>query len=174
MLALLLLLAQVTGGEASESTVDACALLSAPIRWNGRLVRARGIIEFQGGEEGWPWLVSDQCPPIVQVGKGRFSNAIVMQHPENKRLLVHRVDYATDEDAYERLAKLFAKKARTARVAATVVGVFEVRTPTGNSKGEPAIGGFGHLGGVAAQIIVKTITDMQVISGADSAQKTDR
>lgn len=149
----------------SALPVDVCELLRRPLQSNGTMVHARGVIDFGAGEDGLA-LIPESCDFQFIIKGHLFPNAVELQPPESKRLLLHRVDFKSDEAAFRVLFALRERTQGRVRIAATAVGVFETRSPLESLVREdrpfPRYG-FGHMNGRPAQIILKTLRDIRTL-----------
>lgn len=152
------------GVRADEAVhqVAVCDVLRDPVRWNGKLIEVTGpIMTVQDY-----WVMGLGCEGAVKVKGVTFPSGFVLQHPFNKRLYSHAVDFDWDRQSKDELDFLAKEAMRTKqRVFATVVGIFETRDPIDgliNTNAPFKYQGFGHEGGAAGQIIVKTVKKMRI------------
>lgn len=144
-----------------------CDLFREPARWNGVLVQVSGVIDPGTGGEDGPLLVGKHCDARIVV-KGRpFPNLVYLESPLNRRNCLHPVEFEEDY-ASLRAYRALSRKAEPTRagIFATIVGLFETRTPLTDLIQEDRPWnryGFGHLGGSPVQIIVKTMTNMSIV-----------
>jgi hypothetical protein len=149
-------------GQTVQS-VDICTLFRDPARWNGVMIRVQGAI-VSGAGEGGPWLSGEQCSGQIEVKGEKFPNIIELADPRNN-VGLHAVNFQRDEAARDKfillLEKIYGKREH---LRATVIGLFETRTPLDDLIHERPhyFNGFGDQGGAPAQILVKTMIDMAV------------
>jgi hypothetical protein len=144
---------------------DVCDLFRDPVRWNGVMIQVRSPIERGAAEDG-PWLTGGHCDAGIVVKGEKFPNLIYIQDPRNRKLCLHPVEFKRDQPSADAFSAILQSVDPTKEyVWATVIGLFETRSPLGEliqQKRPWRYNGFGHLGGAPAQIIVKTMTDMRI------------
>lgn len=139
--------------------------------FNGKMVAASGMIQIRpGSHEGSSWFAPLYCPVDIKVKGVDFGNTITLTPPSYPAILFdHKIDFGWDPANISELVGLMSTMdARTEQIHAIVVGLFETRVPTESLvqvtpvHPEGARAGYGHMAGWAAQIVVKTITDMRI------------
>jgi hypothetical protein len=145
--------------------IDVCALFADPVAFNGLMIRVRGTI-LTGAGEGGPWLSGEHCRSRISVKNHEFPNIIELADPEDKIQRLHPVDFVWDEASLQQFESMLRRLNRkTEHLRVTVIGVFETRTPLSDLVQEKRPfpdNGFGHMNGSPAQILVKTMLDIQV------------
>jgi hypothetical protein len=152
------------GADEALQQVAICDILRDPVRWNGKMIEVTGPI-MSPPEDSF-WVMGVGCDGVLEVKGTKFPSGFVLQHPFNKRLYYHAVDFDWDQTSRDELELLTRKAMRTKqRVVATVVGMFETLDPIDgliNNNSPFKYQGFGHEGGSPGQIIVKTVKNMRI------------
>lgn len=156
-------------GEPGILTV--CEILSAPLRYNGRMVTVRGTTNAT--DEGW-WLSGDECPGILVTDGFTWPAAISLRGPEDgPGLRLHAVDFTCDWNARHRLEvkyKRLRKHVAAGCMVYTLTGLFETREDWSKFRDvhpDGTVGqgyqGFGHLGFAPAQLLLKSEDNVEAI-----------
>jgi hypothetical protein len=131
------------------------------------MVEIRGVLEFARGGESGPFISAPWCKETITVHGHVFRNALVLTSPQDESRL-HRVEYKVDERAIRNMNDMRARTSgRPEEVHATVIGLFETRSPVTElvrEKDVYVMNGFGHMNDAPGQILVRTIRDMRVSS----------
>lgn len=143
-----------------------CELFRNPAAWNGRMIRVRAAIRTWEGGETEPSLSGSSCTTKIKIKGHEFLNEIHLQIPEDQKLRAHDVNFRWDDSSFGRFVLLLQEVDRkNQHICATVIGMFETRTPLPDliqEKRPFPDNGFGHLGWAPAQILVKTMRDMRI------------
>jgi hypothetical protein len=143
------------------SRVGVCDLFADSARWNGRMVEVRGVVETWSGY----WLAGRDCDTKVRVGSVNFDNLIAPTDPAlADRLALHKIAFTWDPASRNSLSEAaYYSTYLGQRLRATVVGLFETRTPKEalvNPRFPDQYFGFGDQGVAPAQIVVKDVKDI--------------
>jgi len=163
---------QVKPQEAAPSRVlTVCEVLSAPLKYNGRMVTIRARIE--GTSEG-TWLIGDDCPGVFVTEEHVWSSSIFLGMPTMPaQLRLHQVDFQYDWDSGSRTnakAEDLRKSVPDRCLMVSFTGMFETRTDWSHAKAVYPNGtwkylGFGHQGGSPGQLLIKSEDDVEAVPG---------
>jgi len=166
-----LVLTSVVGAQSPE-TVSVCNLFDNLVKWDGQMVEVGAYIQTQpppGRPENGIWVSGRECPSRIVVKGISFPNTINLSDPQNRVTRIHAVTFEWDETSRSALAGLLARIDPTREhILATIVGLFETRTPLDDlvvvNRAHPEGNrlGFGPQGPHPAQILVKTIRNMRI------------
>ena len=158
-----------TAAGQSPAQVTVCELLQDPSGWNGKFVQISADIDFDGLPERGPSLFGRKCSTSILVKGLSFPNLIGIADPQSVVQRVHVVEFEWDEGARGQFQSLLQTvNPKTEHIRATVVGLFETRTPFGDLVRINAVHpgglrvGFGPGGALPAQVLVKTMTGMRI------------
>ena len=157
------------GAEPTLPVLTVCEALSAPMKYNGRILTIRG--RPSGSDEGY-WVNGDGCPGVVTTDGFMWPSEISLAMPTLPRpLRLHSVDFTYDWDARHRLDakyKRLRKRVPQDCLVFTYTGLFETRTDWSAQKmvyanGRFSYAGFGHLGEAPAQLLLRSEDDVEAI-----------
>jgi hypothetical protein len=159
------------GTEVPNKALTVCDVLSAPLKYDGRMVKIRG--RMSGTDEG-QWLVGDDCPGVVVTEGHVWSSSIALEPPTiNPALRLHPVDFKYDLD-WEFITEGKARELRRSLpdrcMVFTYTGMFETRADWHSAKhvypnGTFMYMGFGHLGESPGQLLLKSEDDVKAVPG---------
>lgn len=157
------------GGRANgaqERAQSVCEIVTNLDRYSGKLVTVRARIQSDVDV----WLAADDCKTAIRVGELGFDNLIAVAWPNSPivKLKGPNVEFPYDAASGDRLeAALGSRDIHTQKLYANIVGMIVTRVPplalVINRPGGPVRVGFGHLGAAPAQIIVKEISNIEVV-----------
>ncbi len=128
-------------------THSVCEVLRNIDLYRGKLIRVRGIY-FDG--------IRDQCPPAIREWGGAvWPSALNIADSDLASSLKMPVDFSTDRTSWEAPEAFWMKEARK-KVREEIWVTFEGTLQTADP-GSRKLGGFGHLGGFPAQLVVKSV-----------------
>lgn len=154
--------------ESQIPVLTVCEILSQRMHYDGKLVSIRARIHST--DEG-VWLDGKNCPGLITTDEYVWPSMISIQtaDPETNR----SIDFTS---SYEGFRKLRPKLLRLGRQAPesciiwTYTGVFETRATyvkVNYPNGSSSYIGFGHLGSAPAQLLWKTVDDVNVDPNCD-------
>jgi hypothetical protein len=155
--------------EAPSRALTVCGVLSAPLKYDGRIVQIRGRLE--GTSEG-AWLAGDTCPGVFVTEGQVWPSHLFLGAPDMPApLRLHHVDFSYDFDSERRtMAKASAllKSVPARCLVFTYTGMFETRADWSRAKAVRPDGtwkylGFGHLNGSPGQLLVKSEDDVEAV-----------
>jgi hypothetical protein len=168
--------------DETPPTLNVCEVLSAPLKYNGRIVTIRG--RSSGTDEGY-WVYSDDCPGALTTGGFTWPSEVSLALPTLPLpLRLHPVNFTYDWGARRRLDaeyKLLRKRVPHACLIFTYTGLFETRADWSTAKmayanGTSNYAGFGHLGEAPAQLLLRSEDNVEALpncgrtgKGANSA-----
>jgi len=150
--------------ESPIPVLTACEILSQRMHYNGKVVSIRARIH--NTDEG-VWLDGKNCPDLITTDEHAWPSMIAVQ-------TANATDFTS---SYEGLRKLRPKLMRLGRHAPerciiwTYTGVFEARatyTKVSYPNGSSHYIGFGHLDAAPAQLLWKTVADVNVDPNCDA------
>lgn len=147
-------------GDALQNGIEKpktlCEVLSNREKFDGHMVKVRGIVE---GNEHGAWLLDNRCRACVDLGK-RIPCAVVLVGPSQA---VEPVDFEYDRSADSRIRDFLTKhKARKDDTLwVTYIGKFETKPQAElfDSHSGRVVNGFGHQSSFVAQLVVLTVRD---------------
>jgi|SRR5581483_2304337 len=149
---------------AQEKVQSVCEILEHLDRFSGKLVSIRAkVVDL--------WLAAEDCKADIRVEGVGFDNLIAMEWPDSAivRLKGPKVPFTHDDRSFRRLeAVLGSTDSHTHSIYADVEGLIVTRNPPQalvwkNLGGENIRIGFGHLGQAPAEIIVKLISNIEIV-----------
>jgi hypothetical protein len=151
----------------SEETVPVCEVLAAPLKFNGKLVAIRGVWE-SSGEGSWIGAGTKCSKPFSSYGY--VWPQIIEVTEADSPMRLHKVDFHTNLQALQKITEDIAKMKLDQvnhRIWLTFTGVFETRDyqPSdigGDGRGGRRAFGFGHLNRAPGQILLKTVSSLNV------------
>ena len=156
----------------SPQMVPVCDLFDGLTRWNGAMIEVTAYIEAQpspGSAENDIWLSGRNCPSSLVVKGITFPNTINLSDPQVRATRIHAVTFEWEESSRNLLSSMLARlDRRNEYILATVIGVFETRTPLDDlvvvDRAHPKgnMMGFGLQGPHPAQILVRTIRNLRI------------
>ncbi|MGD0047684.1 MAG: hypothetical protein ABSE42_11765 [Bryobacteraceae bacterium] len=168
----LLTAGQVKPQDAAPPRVlTVCEVLSAALKYDGRVVKIRGRVE--GTSEG-AWLIGDDCPGVFVAEGHVWGSNISLEMPTMPApLRLHQVDFKYDWDSESRTEAKYSALEKSVPhdcLAFTYTGMFETRTDWSHAKAVYPNGtwkyiGFGHLGGSPGQLLLKSEDDVEAVPG---------
>lgn len=145
-----------SGDERPAQVISVCELLKNLASYRGRIVAVRGI-EYYG-------LRARSCPEEFVTGGRRWPWALDLVHSSDFHAGEEPVDFVTDEVSWAEWGDTLmreAKRGLRGEVWITVLG--KVRAPREYVRADGKVfGGYGHLGALPAQLVVKRIFDIEV------------
>jgi hypothetical protein len=114
-------------------------------------------------------VVGEDCPKAIRVGEVEFENLISLEWPDNPavRARGQKIPFGLDETSFLLFERTLASSNRASEdVYATFEGLLITRTPPFNlvHPRYPAQRlGFGHLGAAPAEIVVKQVSDIEIV-----------
>lgn len=158
---LLVLVTLLTIGCTSErgttdtgATVSVCEVLGNPSLYRGKIVRVRGVFTYEG-------LRQDDCPKEFITRGRKWASVLNLASTQRRESGEPPFGFVTDYESWDRLdttAVEAGKQGRPVEIWATVIGRFRVYLLPDGSIG----GGYGHLGVLPAEIVVKRVEDIVV------------
>lgn len=143
----------------SARPITVCELFKNPSAYRGKLVTVVGIY--------WYGL-RETCPEPFVTGGHVWPSALDMVHSDFPPGLGEAAPFKTDTESWDRLELFVRQEAMNGRreeIWATAVGM--IRAPKSYIRTDGQIvGGYGHLGGYAAQLVVKSVLNFAVKSNA--------
>jgi hypothetical protein len=168
----LLTAGQVKPQDAAPSRVlTVCEVLSAPLKYDGRIVTMRGRVS--GTNEG-VWLMGDDCPGVFVTEGFVWKSSIALSMPTIPApLRLHQVDFEYDWDSGSRTnakAAALRKSVPDRCLMVIYTGMFETRVDWSAAKlvyrdGSWKYAGFGHQGGSPGQLLLKSEDDVEAVPG---------
>jgi hypothetical protein len=152
--------------ELQIPVLTACEILSQRMDYNGKLVSIRARIH--GTDEG-VWLDGRDCPGLITSDEYVWPSMISTQTSD--------ADFTS---SFEGMRKLRPKLMRLGRRAPerciiwTYTGVFETRSTyekVSYPNGSSTYIGFGHLGAAPAQLLLKTVDDVNIYRSENANEK---
>lgn len=143
---------------ASSKTVTVCQLFANISSYQDRIVSVRGIFYFG--------LRQNNCPREFVAGNHKWPTALNLvdsRFPRDK--YEQPVSFSTDEESWTKLqllARSEGEKGQREEIWATVEGQLRGprrKMPPGLAGG---IGGYGHLGAFAAELVVRRIDNIEI------------
>jgi hypothetical protein len=132
-----------------------CELLKNPSTYRGKLVTVTGIY--------WYGLREPCREPLV-TGNRTWPTVIDFAHSDILGASGEAIAFATDSKSWDHLQLFVRQEARAGRreeIWVTVVGMFRAPESYVNKDGQ-VFGGYGHLGGYPAQLVLKTVLDISI------------
>lgn len=163
-------------GSAGPPIVTVCDVLSAPLEFDGRLVRIRG--RMSATDEG-VWLFGDGCRSTPVTDGHIWPTAIALATP-GERGVLHHVDFKFDEESqhkFDRDYRRLLKRTSENCIVSTITGLFETRRDWSRFKvvypsGASMFVGFGHLGDSPGQLITKSEDSAEVDPNCHTKRKS--
>ena len=160
----LLSVGSVQSAMPQSEPLTVCSVLADAPRYNGEMVRIRARVVSTG--EG-TWLVGSGCDGAMTVSGYAWPSIIWLAYPDS-RVLKHPVAFDFDWKSQARTTEKY-EKSRThwaeESVEWTYSGMFETRSDWWNYVGPDGklnkYSGFGHLGGAPAQLIIRSLDDVE-------------
>lgn len=146
-----------------------CEVLSAPLRYNGRLITIRARVD--GTDEG-AWLVGNGCPNVLVTAEHVWPSEIFLAMPTLPApLRIHQVNFKFDWDSQRKMeakSEELKKSIPPECLAFTYTGLFETREDWSRAKlnyanGTSKYAGFGHLGEAPAQLLLRSADDVEAV-----------
>lgn len=143
--------------ESPERVYTVCELLATPEKFNGKVIRVRGIVD--GGMEG-SWLRSDDCPERFYAAGYSLPKSIALAYHSEAGVAAAR-----NEEHIQHVEELIRRRIRNRSsdvVTLTYKGIFETRKEwvvLTYPSGEKRLWGLGHDNAFPAQLVVTDISD---------------
>jgi hypothetical protein len=165
-----------TGKNNAVPTLTVCQALVSAGTYDGQVVRLRDT-KSETSEGGW--LEGTSCPGAVVTDGFVWPSVVFLQTSRAGVFRLHKSEITYDLASEERASQKYARlKARLPDrcIRWTYIGMFETRQDWSQSKltyadGTSKFAGFGHLGYAPAQIIVRSVEDVEQIANCNT---TDR
>jgi hypothetical protein len=150
------------------SSFSVCDVLANRIEYNERIVEVRGIVK--GGHGAW-LVASSDCHYQLTTRGVHWPNIIYLVYPDNhSKIESYHADFEADWKSIrkaERHERAMASNVDTDLIVRTYVGLFRTYEDLG-SRVNPGIPGalrlgFGPLGEAPAQLVIKSVKDVQVV-----------
>jgi hypothetical protein len=145
------------------SIVSVCQVLADPSSYRGKVVQVRGVFTYRG-------LREDDCPKEFITGGHRWPPILNLASTEYTDAEELPFGFVTDLQSWEHLDEVAieaGKRGRPVEIWATIIGQIRAQPdyvlPDGRVRG-----GYGHLGVLPAEIVVKRVTDVVVKQVAES------
>jgi hypothetical protein len=132
-----------------------CELLKDPSAYRGKLVTVTGIY--------WYGL-RESCPKPLVTRNHTWPTAIDMVQSDIPGAPGEEAPFTTDTKSWDHLQLFVLQEARAGRreeIWVTVVGMLRAPESYVRKNGQ-AFGGYGHLGGYPAQLVVKAVLDIAI------------
>jgi len=153
--------------RAELSTIPVCRLFEDLRSYSGRMVQVRGRLITS--RRGWA-LGEDNCPHAFETYGLKWGTAVELQRA-GSGLVKPPVGFSPDIAALDRMEKLlcFLNETTAEELGVQIVGTFvgELRTrdkygPPVTPSGRSAGTGFGDLGALPAQLVLRTVKDLVI------------
>ena len=137
--------------------VTVCELFADLPSHQDKIVAVRGIFFFG--------LRQDGCPERFISGNHQWPTVLDLVHSNYPQEGERTVDFVTDDQTWNHLELLAAaegKKGRHEEIWATIEGQLQGPQRYLRPGVRGGVGGYGHLGGLAAQLVVKRVDDIEI------------
>jgi hypothetical protein len=157
---------------AQQKAESVCQILGNLADFKGKIVTVRASIVYRA------WLkADDECPVSIRVLDVKFPNEIATDWPDSRyvELLRVQVPFRTDEASRNLLFKgLGELHGINPKIYATVEGLIVTRDPPlklayPSRPDQPF--GFGHLGMALALMVVKRVSDVELVRDRDDGSR---
>lgn len=145
-----------SGDERPAQVISVCELLKNLASYRGKIVAVRGI-EYYG-------LRARSCPEEFVTGNRRWPWAVDLVHSSHPSPGEERVQFATDDSSWDEWGEVLIREAKAGlrgEIWMTVLGKVRARQTYIREDGAVFLG-YGHLGVLPAQLVVKRIFDIEV------------
>ena len=157
------------GGETRglDELLSVCDVLAVPMKYDGKLIRVRGV--WEGAGEG-SWIEPGvKCGTPVTAFGYTWPSIISIETADSLQR-IHKVEFHTDLRALRAVNDEVQRKQidpKNNRTWVTFIGVFETRDYQASDigsdgRGGHRVNGFGHLNGAPGQLLVKTVKDLKI------------
>ncbi len=143
--------------------VSVCQVLADLSFYRGKVVRVRGVFTYDG-------LREDDCEKEFVTGGHKWPPILNLATTKYRGPEEPPFGFATDSQSWddmERVAIETGKQGRPVEIWVTIIGQLRAQ-PEYVLPGNRVRGGYGHLGALPAEIVVKRVTDVLVKPVAQS------
>ena len=147
--------------------VSVCQVLAGPQAFDGKMIRLRGVAA--GTDEGGFLSATSQCSTVYKTGGYEWPRWVALTGPDNGQRL-HKPSFVYDAQS-EKIPfgryRLLQKRYPDRCLLLTDAGLFETRADWSKSRavypdGSSKYIGFGNDGVAPAQLLLKSVVDVEV------------